>query len=596
MTPTSRCVVLALAALAVAAPSSAQIDLTGMWAPLFHEDRDERIPGPEVGDYAGMPINDALRMRADTWDASLLTLPEHQCKPHPSTYGFRGVGNLRITADIDDPTQRTIKLNTHIQWQEQRREIWMDGRPHPPEYAAHTWQGFSTGRWEGNVLVVRTTHLKAGWIRRNGLVLSDRATMTERFIRHGNYLTHVYIIEDPVYLTEPLIRTNGFQWTPNPAMQPYPCYPTVEVPREKGEVPHHLPGANPFLEEYAKKNKLPQAAMRGGIETALPEFMRNPEPRTPNPEPRTGTANTNPEPGTRNVEPAAVRSMHVQGNVWMLVGPASNAAVQIGEDGVLVVDTMRDSDADAMVAEIRRLAGSKPIRWIINTHAHADHVGGNLKVAEAGESIIAGNFVGQAGAESANYAQIISHENVEMQMAKAQPAVPVHAMPTDTFFVNEFELFFNGEAVQLIHVPNAHTDGDVMVFFRKSDVLVAGDLLVTTAFPIVSAQPRGNLAGVIAALNSMLDITVPAEKQEGGTYVIPGHGRLTDEADIVEIRDMTTVIRDRMQDAVKKGMTLAQVRAARLVRDYEGRWGAASGAWTTDNFVEAAYRAAGGVR
>jgi cyclase len=596
MTPTSRCVVLALAALAVAAPSSAQIDLTGMWAPLFHEDRDERIPGPEVGDYAGMPINDALRMRADTWDASLLTLPEHQCKPHPSTYGFRGVGNLRITADIDDPTQRTIKLNTHIQWQEQRREIWMDGRPHPPDYAAHTWQGFSTGRWEGNVLVVRTTHLKAGWIRRNGLVLSDRATMTERFIRHGNYLTHVYIIEDPVYLTEPLIRTNGFQWTPNPAMQPYPCYPTVEVPREKGEVPHHLPGTNPFLEEYAKKNKLPQAAMRGGIETALPEFMRNPEPRTPNPEPRTGTANTNPEPGTRNVEPAAVRSMHVQGNVWMLVGPASNAAVQIGEDGVLVVDTMRDSDADAMVAEIRRLAGSKPIRWIINTHAHADHVGGNLKVAEAGESIIAGNFVGQAGAESANYAQIISHENVEMQMAKAQPAVPVHAMPTDTFFVNEFELFFNGEAVQLIHVPNAHTDGDVMVFFRKSDVLVAGDLLVTTAFPLVSAQPRGNLAGVIAALNRMLDITVPAEKQEGGTYVIPGHGRLTDEADIVEIRDMTTVIRDRMQDAVKKGMTLAQVRAARLVRDYEGRWGAASGAWTTDNFVEAAYRAAGGVR
>jgi cyclase len=596
MTPTSRCVVLALAALAVAAPSSAQIDLTGMWAPLFHEDRDERIPGPEVGDYAGMPINDALRMRADTWDASLLTLPEHQCKPHPSTYGFRGVGNLRITADIDDPTQRTIKLNTHIQWQEQRREIWMDGRPHPPDYAAHTWQGFSTGHWEGNVLVVRTTHLKAGWIRRNGLVLSDRATMTERFIRHGNYLTHVYIIEDPVYLTEPLIRTNGFQWTPNPAMQPYPCYPTVEVPREKGEVPHHLPGTNPFLEEYAKKNKLPQAAMRGGIETALPEFMRNPEPRTPNPEPRTGTANTNPEPGTRNVEPAAVRSMHVQGNVWMLVGPASNAAVQIGEDGVLVVDTMRDSDADAMVAEIRRLAGSKPIRWIINTHAHADHVGGNLKVAEAGESIIAGNFVGQAGAESANYAQIISHENVEMQMAKAQPAVPVHAMPTDTFFVNEFELFFNGEAVQLIHVPNAHTDGDVMVFFRKSDVLVAGDLLVTTAFPLVSAQPRGNLAGVIAALNRMLDITVPAEKQEGGTYVIPGHGRLTDEADIVEIRDMTTVIRDRMQDAVKKGMTLAQVRAARLVRDYEGRWGAASGAWTTDNFVEAAYRAAGGVR
>lgn len=586
----SRGVVAMLLSLTCASPAAAQVDLTGMWAPLFHEDQPERIPGPEVGDYAGLPINDALRMRADTWDASLLTLPEHQCKPHPSTYGFRGVGNLRITADIDDPTQRTIKINTHIQWQEQRRQIWMDGRQHPPEYAAHTWQGFSTGRWEGSVLVVRTTHLKAGWIRRNGLVLSDRATMTERFIRHGNYLTHVYIVEDPVYLTEPLIRTNGFQLTTNPAMQPYPCYATVEVPREKGEVPHHLPGTNPYLEEYAKKNKLPQAAMRGGIETALPEFMKSPNAA---PAAASTPRAANPEPGTRNVEPQGVRSMHVQGNVWMLIGPASNAAVQIGDDGVLVVDTLRASDAAAMVAEIRKLAGNKPIRWIINTHAHADHTGGNLTVAEAGESIIAGNFVGQAGAESANYAQIVAHENVELQMAKAQPAIPVHAMPTDTFYVNDFELFFNGEAVQLIHVPNAHTDGDVMVFFRKSDVLVAGDLLVTTAFPIVSRQSQGSLTGVIAALNRMLDITVPEEKQEGGTFVIPGHGRLTDEADVVEIRDMTTVIRDRMQDAVKKGMTLAQVKAARLVRDYEGRWGTTPG---TDEFVEAAYRAAGGTR
>ncbi len=579
--------VVVLAAL-LPAPALAQVDLTGMWAPIFHEDFQERIPGPEVGDYAGLPINDALRLRADSWDAGLLTLPEHQCKPHPSTYGFRGVGNLRVTADIDDPTQRTIKINTHIQWQEQRRQIWMDGRPHPPEYAAHTWQGFSTGRWEGQVLVVRTTHLKAGWIRRNGLVLSDRATMTERFIRHGNYLTHVSIIEDPVYLTEPLVRTNGFQLTANPAMQPYPCYPTVEVPRAKGDVPHNLPGANPYLEEFGKKNNLPQAAMRGGMQTALPEFMKAPAVRRPEP--------PAPSAAPPVTAPAGVRSMHVQGNVWMLVGPASNAAVQIGDDGVLVVDTMRPADGAAMVAEIRKLAGDKPIRWIVNTHAHADHTGGNLAVAEAGESINAGNIGGQAGAESANYAQIIAHENVELQMGKAQPPVPVHAMPTDTFFVNDFEIFFNGEAVQLIHVPNAHTDGDVMVFFRKSDVLVAGDLLVTTSFPIVSGDPQGSYTGVIAGLNRIIDITVPEEKQEGGTYVIPGHGRLTDEADVVEIRDMATIIRDRMQDAVKKGLTLAQVRAGRLVRDYEGRYGATQGAWPTDAFVEAAYRAAGGTR
>ena len=173
---------LVLLLMSFAGPASAQIDLSGIWAPIFHEDQVERIPGPDAGDYAGLPINDELRMRADSWDASLLTLPEHQCKPHPSTYGFRGVGNLRIWSDVDPTTQQMLRISTHIQWQEQHRDIWMDGRPHPPEYAAHTWQGFSTGRWEGETLIVTTTHLKAGWIRRNGLVLSDRATM-EDFLR-----------------------------------------------------------------------------------------------------------------------------------------------------------------------------------------------------------------------------------------------------------------------------------------------------------------------------------------------------------------------------------------------------------------------------
>ena len=261
--------------------ASAQVDLTGIWAPLFHEDQVERVPGPEVGDYTRLPITDAERLRADTWDASLLTLPEHQCKPHPSTYGFRGVGNLRMTPVYNDNTQQMIKLITHIQWQEQEREIWMDGRPHPPDFAAHTWQGFSTGEWDGNVLVVKTTHLKAGWIRRNGLALSDRAHMTERFIRHGNVLTHVYIIEDPFYLTEPLIKTNGFQLTTDLTMQPYPCESVVEVPREEGEVPHILPGQNSYWDDYARKHNLPVEATRGGAETALPEFMKRFRTTTP---------------------------------------------------------------------------------------------------------------------------------------------------------------------------------------------------------------------------------------------------------------------------------------------------------------------------
>jgi len=287
---------------------------------------------------------------------------------------------------------------------------------------------------------------------------------------------------------------------------------------------------------------------------------------------------------------AGVRSMHVQGSVWMLTGGGVNAAVQIGDDGVLVVDTMTEPLAEGMIAEIRKLAGRKPIRWIVNTHVHPDHTGGNFKVAEAGESIIAGNFVGQAGQNAASFAQVLAHENVASRMGQAQPAPPTQAQPSETFFVPEFEMYFNGEAVQLMHVPNAHTDGDVIVFFRKSDVIVSGDLFVTTTFPIVNLAQGGNLNGVIASLNRMLDITVPKEKQEGGTYVIPGHGRLTDEADLVDYRDMVTIIRDRVKDAIGKGMTLEQVKAARLVRDYEGRYGAAQGFWTTDAFLEAAYR------
>ncbi|MBM3820169.1 MAG: hypothetical protein FJW14_14290 [Acidimicrobiia bacterium] len=256
-------------------PAFAQMDLTGVWNPIMHEDQIERAPGPEVGDYLGLPINDAGRMRGETWNASILTLSEHTCKPHPSTYGPRGVGGMRIRFHHDNTTENLVKIDAQIQWMEQFREIWMDGRPHPPAYAAHTWQGFSTGRFEGNVLVVNTTHLKAGWIRRNGMALSDRATMQERFFRHGNYLTHTSYIWDPVYFTEPIVRTNGFQLNTNAiTVQPYPCLPAVEVAHSRGDVPHFLPGKSGYEEEFAKKHKLPVEAARGGAETAYPEYMR----------------------------------------------------------------------------------------------------------------------------------------------------------------------------------------------------------------------------------------------------------------------------------------------------------------------------------
>jgi glyoxylase-like metal-dependent hydrolase (beta-lactamase superfamily II) len=298
---------------------------------------------------------------------------------------------------------------------------------------------------------------------------------------------------------------------------------------------------------------------------------------------------------TRAAAPAAaeVRSRLVQGNVWLINAGFVNVAAQIGSDGVFIVDTGTEAMGEKILAEIKRLAGDKPIRYIVNTHAHADHIGGNIVVAKAGRSIIAGNFAGQAGAEAANAAKIIAHENTQLRMAEGDgktPPVPTAAMPTDTFFVRRHDMYFNGEAIQLLYQPNAHTDGDVIVYFRKSDVLVTGDVYVNTTFPVINLQQGGSLNGIVAALNRIVEITVPKDKQEGGTYVIPGHGRLADEADVVEYLDLVTIIRDRVNDAIKKGMTLEQVKAAKLVRDYEGRYGATQGFWTTDAFLEAAYK------
>ena len=267
-----RAVIGGILLISACLPLAAQIDLAGEWAPRFHEDQPERIPGPDIGDYLGLPITPAARMRADSWDASLLTLPEHQCKPHPSDYGMRGPANTRIWKEVDTATQQTIAWHTHISWQAPERTIWMDGRPHPPEYAAHTWQGFSTGKMEGNMLTITTDHLKNGWIRRNGIPRSEKATVVEHMIRNGNYLTWMVVITDPVYLTEPFVRTTDFVLDPQQVIAPYPCESVVEVERPLGVVPNHLPGTNKFLTEFSTKYKLPYEATRGGADTMYPEY------------------------------------------------------------------------------------------------------------------------------------------------------------------------------------------------------------------------------------------------------------------------------------------------------------------------------------
>ncbi len=263
----------------VATPAFAQIDLTGNWQGVFHEDQLERIPGPALGDYLGLPINDEARAFADAWDPSRLTVPEHQCRAHSAPYILRGPLNMRIWEERDSQTEQVVAVHMDISNFQQRRVIWMDGRPHPSPNAEHTWMGFSTGEWNGDTLVVTTTHIKQMWHRRNGLPQSDQATLTERFIRHGDVLTDITYTTDPVYLTEPLIKTTNMRLNPRPlqaAQLLYPCQSVVEIPDQKrGAVPHFMPGENPFLKEFRDQYHLPEIATRGGAQTTYPEFQLN---------------------------------------------------------------------------------------------------------------------------------------------------------------------------------------------------------------------------------------------------------------------------------------------------------------------------------
>ena len=257
--------------LLASAPASAQVDFSGEWAPRFWEDQPERVPGPELGDYLGIPISDAARMRADTWDASIQTLPEWQCRPHSADYIWRGPSNLRISKEVDLVSREVTAF--HAEWlRSVDRTVYLDGRPHPPADALHTWAGFSTARWVGDILEVTVTHLKEGYLRRNGLPRSDKATVKEYWMRNGDSLTVAAIVHDPVYLTEPFIRTTDYELNVHQQVPPYPCNVVQEVDREKGAVPHLLPGSNPFTTEFATRHGIPLEATRGGAATMYPDY------------------------------------------------------------------------------------------------------------------------------------------------------------------------------------------------------------------------------------------------------------------------------------------------------------------------------------
>ena len=290
-----------------------------------------------------------------------------------------------------------------------------------------------------------------------------------------------------------------------------------------------------------------------------------------------------------NVE---VHLLHVQGNVWMLVGAGGNITVQVGDDGVLLVDAGLAGTTDKVYAAIKTLS-DKPIRYIIDTHLHADHTGGNEALAKLGNTIAGGNVVGDIGASAGNQATVVAAQEVLDRMSEPdgnRPAAPQGSWPTETYTTPERKIYFNGEGVLLTHVPHAHTDGDTIVFFRRSDVISTGDIFTTTGYPFVDMAHGGNIQGVIDGLNRIIEMAIPADEQEGGTQVIPGHGRQCDVADVVWYQEMVTIIRDRVQDMINKGMTLEQVKAARPTQDYDPRYGKTTGFWTTDMFVEAVYK------
>jgi len=260
-------------ALVLALPAFAQIDFTGEWAPAYHEDGPERLPGPEIGDYMGLPINDAARMRADSYDADRISVvTESECRPHSADYGMRGLGDLRVNRELDPATQELVVFHTYMPAWGSARTIWMDGRPHPPAYAEHTWQGYSTGVWDGNTLVITTTHLKANYFRRNGIESSDKRTVTEYWTRHRNYLTVVTHVVDPAILSEPLVRSQNWTLDLGQKTQRMFCEYQPEVPGAPGAVPNHLPGENPFLHEVADWYALPYDGTRGGVKTIYPEY------------------------------------------------------------------------------------------------------------------------------------------------------------------------------------------------------------------------------------------------------------------------------------------------------------------------------------
>jgi glyoxylase-like metal-dependent hydrolase (beta-lactamase superfamily II) len=633
-----------LAALAAAALVTVHIqaqagrppDIAGEWRLDNAED-----PGqPPLADYLGIAFNEAGRLRADTTPESIWGTPEYQCRPHSAPHQWRGAGGARILKELD-PISRDVTMYRLQYMRSLDRPIFLDGRPHPPAWAPHSWSGFSTGEWIGHTLKVTTTHLKDGYLKRGGPQTSDMLTITEFITRHDDILTVVQVVDDPIYLDEPFVLSITSSYDPLAGPSTENCSGSSFAEnggRDRHWVPHFLPGQNSGIGEFLKtQNWIPFDAVRGGVKTIYPEYravlngstkvdaLSVPASKSANDVAKKIAAQS-PRDGQVHVLP-------VQGNIYMLVADGTNITASVGRDGITIVNTGSAQMSDKVLAALMDVAKAnvappttnrcfgancpdapswaspyfsaivaspppaKPLRYVINTSAAPEHIGGNETLAAAAAFKRAGGAAGFGGAvrDLGQTATIIAHDGVLSAMSapggKAAPA-PTAAWPTETYF-DEFHKvseYVNGEAVILYHAPAAITEGDSFVFFRHSEVIAAGNLFSTVSYPMIEIDKGGSIQGVIDGLNHILDIAVAEYRAQGGTWIIPGRGRLSDTADVASYRNTLVMIRDRVRELMKQGRSLAQVKAARPSLDFDGRYGATTGSWTTDMFIEAVYR------
>ncbi len=595
------------------------VDFTGTWRWFSHEDVHERIPGVNPGEYWGLPLNDAARMRADTYNEAWVTTSYLlQCRPRSVTYQPLGLDPMRIEQTIDPVNRQLVAYRISYEKTPGERIVWLDGRPRPSEYAKHSWEGFSSGIFKGDTLEITSTHIKEGYVRRNGVPTSFRVTVIEQLSLDEPYLQWVVTVIDPDYLTEPLVRSVTYVRATTLQIPPYPCSPEEEeVSGGKYRVPHFLPGENPYLTEVAVKYKMPLEGVRGGAETTYPEWRDKGIKLAPPTVQSTFKPVYN-DASTHIAEQAdlqpkrpptyeKVESVHVAGNVYMLAGAGGNIAVSAGGDGIIMVDSGAGPASGKVLAALQRIAQtSKPaerpdssspfadtwqathafaepaIRMIINTNDNLDHIGGNANVRRSPMFHPIGVEGGAGGLE------IFAHEMTQRRMVehKAEEL----SIPTSTYFTEKYTMhrFLNNQAIQLFHMPHAITDGDSAVFFRRADVIAAGDVYNSDIYPPIDVSRGGGIDGEIEALNKLTDLCVTEFMSQGGTMIIPGHGWISDAGDLGYYRDMLMIVRDRIQNLIDKGMTLEEVKAAKPAMDYDPEYGRQPGA--TAHFVEAVYR------